>query len=47
MARGNLELSAISAFDMAKLVPEFSIFTAGYVVRDPGPPAKGVQRPHR
>jgi len=35
MARGNLELSAISAFDMAKLVPEFSIFTAGYVVRDP------------
>lgn len=35
MARGNLELSAISAFDIAKLVPEFSIFTAGYVVRDP------------
>jgi tripartite ATP-independent transporter DctP family solute receptor len=30
-----LELSAISAFDIAKLVPEFSIFTAGYVVRDP------------
>jgi len=35
MARGNLELSAISAFDIAKLVPEFSIFTAGYIVRDP------------
>ncbi len=35
MARGNLEMSAISAFDIAKLVPEFSIFTAGYVVRDP------------
>ena len=35
MARGNLELAAISAFDMAKLVPELSIFTAGYVVRDP------------
>jgi tripartite ATP-independent transporter DctP family solute receptor len=35
MARGNLELASISAFDMAKLVPEFSIFTAGYVVRDP------------
>jgi tripartite ATP-independent transporter DctP family solute receptor len=34
MARGNLEMSAISAFDIAKLVPEFSIFTAGYVVRD-------------
>jgi tripartite ATP-independent transporter DctP family solute receptor len=35
MARGNLELSTVSAFDIAKLVPEFSIFTAGYVVRDP------------
>ncbi len=35
MARGNLELSSISAFDIAKLVPEFSIFTAGYVIRDP------------
>jgi tripartite ATP-independent transporter DctP family solute receptor len=35
MARGNLELSSISAFDIAKLVPEFSVFTAGYMVRDP------------
>lgn len=35
MARGNLELSSISAFDIAKLVPEFSLFTAGYVIRDP------------
>jgi tripartite ATP-independent transporter DctP family solute receptor len=35
MARGNLELSSISAFDIAKLVPEFSVFTAGYVIRDP------------
>ena len=35
MARGNLELSTVSAFDIAKLVPEFSIFTAGYMVRDP------------
>jgi tripartite ATP-independent transporter DctP family solute receptor len=35
MARGNLELAAISAFDIAKLIPEFSIFTAGYVIRDP------------
>lgn len=34
MARGNLELASISAFDIAKLVPEFSIFTAGYIVRD-------------
>ncbi len=35
MARGNLELASISAFDIAKLVPEFSVFTAGYVIRDP------------
>jgi tripartite ATP-independent transporter DctP family solute receptor len=35
MARGNLEMSSISAFDISKLVPEFSIFTAGYIVRDP------------
>ncbi|MBK7003638.1 MAG: sialic acid TRAP transporter substrate-binding protein SiaP [Rhodoferax sp.] len=35
MARGNLELTTVSAADIAKLVPEFSIFTAGYVVRDP------------
>jgi tripartite ATP-independent transporter DctP family solute receptor len=35
MARGNLELATISAFDIAKLVPEFSIFTAGYIIRDP------------
>jgi tripartite ATP-independent transporter DctP family solute receptor len=35
MARGNLELATVSAFDIAKFVPEFSIFTAGYMVRDP------------
>ncbi len=35
MARGNLEMSSISAFDIAELVPEFSIFTAGYIIRDP------------
>ena len=35
MARGNLELTTVSAFDIAKLVPEFSIFPAGYIVRDP------------
>jgi len=35
MARGNLELASISAFDIAKVVPEFSLFTAGYVIRDP------------
>ena len=36
MARGNLELASISAFDIAKLLPEFSVFTAGYIIRDPG-----------
>lgn len=35
LARGNLELASLSAFDIAKLLPEFSIFTAGYVIRDP------------
>ena len=35
MARGNLEMASISAFDIAKVMPEFSIFTAGYVIRDP------------
>ena len=35
MARGNLELTTVSAADIAKIIPEFSIFTAGYVVRDP------------
>jgi tripartite ATP-independent transporter DctP family solute receptor len=34
MARGNLELASISAFDIAKQVPEFSVFTAGYMIRD-------------
>lgn len=35
MARGNLEMAAISAQDISKIVPEFSIFTAGYIIRDP------------
>ena len=35
MARGNLELTSVSAADLAKLVPEFSVFTAGYILRDP------------
>ena len=35
MARGNLELATVSSQDIAKQVPEFSIFTAGYIVRDP------------
>ena len=35
MARGNLELAAISAQDIAKILPEYGIFTAGYLIRDP------------
>ena len=35
MARGNLELTSLSAADIAKIVPEFSMFTAGYMLRDP------------
>jgi tripartite ATP-independent transporter DctP family solute receptor len=45
MARGNLELSSISAFDIAKLVPEFSVFTAGYVIRDPAQQQKVFNGP--
>ena len=45
MARGNLELATLSAFDIAKLVPEFSIFTAGYRVRDPAQQQKIFQGP--
>ncbi len=35
MARGNLELASLSPADIAKLVPQFSVFTAGYMLRDP------------
>jgi len=35
MARGNLELTSVSPADIAKLVPEFSIFTAGYILHNP------------
>ena len=35
MARGNLELAALSAQDIAKILPEYSIYTAGYLIRDP------------
>jgi tripartite ATP-independent transporter DctP family solute receptor len=34
MARGNLEFAAISAQDISKIVPEYSIFAAGYLLRD-------------
>ncbi len=45
MARGNLELASISAFDIAKLVPAFSVFTAGYVIRDPAQQQKVFNGP--
>lgn len=35
MARGNLEMALISMQDIAKQVPEYSLFTAGYLIRDP------------
>jgi TRAP-type C4-dicarboxylate transport system substrate-binding protein len=34
MARGNLELSTLSPADLSRQVPYFSVFTAGYVLRD-------------
>lgn len=34
MARGNLELSTVSAADLSRQIPYFSVFTAGYVIRD-------------
>ena len=35
MQRGNLEMALISAQDIAKQIPEWSIFTAGYLIRNP------------
>jgi tripartite ATP-independent transporter DctP family solute receptor len=35
MQRGNLEMALISAQDIAKQIPAWSIFTAGYLIRDP------------
>ncbi len=35
IARDNLEMSITSAQELAKLIPEWSIFTAGYLMRDP------------
>ena len=34
IARGNLEMSITSAQELATLLPEWSIFTAGYLLRD-------------
>lgn len=35
MQRGNLEVGMVSPQDIANLIPEYSIFTAGYLIRDP------------
>ena len=34
MQRGNLEVGMISPQDIAALIPEYSIFTTGYLMRD-------------
>ena len=36
MQRGNLEAAMISPQDVAALIPEYSIFTTGYLIRDSG-----------
>lgn len=35
MQRGNLDMAMVSAQDIAKQIPEWSAFTAGYLIRDP------------
>jgi len=35
IARGNLEMSITSAQELAKLIPAWSIFTSGYLMRGP------------
>jgi len=35
MARGNLEMGLISMQDIARQIPAYSLFTAGYLIRDP------------
>lgn len=35
MQRGNLEMAMISAQDIAKQIPDWSVFTVGYLIRDP------------
>src|SRR5712691_10267301 len=40
MQRGNLEMALLSMQVIARQVPEYSIFTAGYLIRDPDHLAK-------
>ena len=35
MQRGNLECALVSPQDIAKIIPEYSIFTTGYLIRSP------------
>ena len=35
MQRGNLEMALVSMQDIAKQIPELSLFTSGYLIRDP------------
>jgi tripartite ATP-independent transporter DctP family solute receptor len=35
MQRGNLEVGMVSPQDIASLIPEYSVFTTGYLMRDP------------
>ncbi len=35
MQRGNLDMALISMQDISKQIPEYSIFTAGYLIRNP------------
>jgi len=35
MQRGNLDMAMISAQDISKQIPQWSVFTAGYLIRDP------------
>src|SRR5258706_16170629 len=47
MQRGNLEMALLSMQDIARQVPEYSIFTAGYLIRDPEHLAKVYGGPIR
>jgi tripartite ATP-independent transporter DctP family solute receptor len=40
MQRGNLEMALLSMQDISRQMPEYSIFTAGYLIRDPDHLAK-------
>ena len=42
MQRGNLEVGMTSPQDIAELIPEYSIFTTGYLMRDAGASRRGL-----